>query len=753
MDVKLPQYFNRNEVGPDVYDASFQEESYGPSLRDYIEIIIRRKYLILACFLITLIGVGAYTFTRIPLYQSSATVQIGGIQGINVKETASSTPESATEALKNETSILKSRGLAEEYVRRLNVSGEQTEELTPNLLDKIRFNGKNGPVKESQDIKELLTDTDMTLSPKLAGLAGTLSSMVTVAPVKGSTNFLNVSVRAETPELANTILKNYLRLYLEKNLELRRSESLEAANWLKDELEKSEAKLRESQSNLFIFALENGIVIDEDEKGKGFGFKSLTRSFEGLQQSKQTQTRMQALKVHQGKMLPDGVNNEYIGRLKQDVALMESEYTQMQGVYSANYPKMQIMRQKIKFLQDKIVSMEKQVVESSLEVAQTEQGLLEESFEKAKGETDRIKALEANFTLLRKEVETNTEFHKILLKEYKQVDIKARTMMNNARIIDPPTMPTSPAWPRKGLFMLIGALGGLFLGVGLAIVLDKLDSTIQSPVNIERQFGVRRLGLVPDVGKTLALKSTPDDKSALALSAYHNPRTPLSDSIKNIHTSIYFSHLEHPAQKIMITSAAPGEGKSTISVSMATILTNKGDRRVIIVDCDLRRPNIHNLLGNRDNSVGLSNHILDSSIDLAHVIRAHQIKGLYYITSGPIVDDPVTMLASDRMSGLVEQLSEEFDYVVLDAPPTLGFPDASIVSSYSDGVIFVVKHASSSKHEVDEALNTLRSTNGTRILGVVMNQFNAPSAYGYKYRYGGYYYRNQKYYSHKQPEA
>ena len=753
MDVKLPQYFNRNEVGPDVYDASFQEESYGPSLRDYIEIIIRRKYLILACFLITLIGVGAYTFTRIPLYQSSATVQIGGIQGINVKETASSTPESATEALKNETSILKSRGLAEEYVRRLNVSGEQTEELTPNLLDKIRFNGKNGPVKESQDIKELLTDTDMTLSPKLAGLAGTLSSMVTVAPVKGSTNFLNVSVRAETPELANTILKNYLRLYLEKNLELRRSESLEAANWLKDELEKSEAKLRESQSNLFIFALENGIVIDEDEKGKGFGFKSLTRSFEGLQQSKQTQTRMQALKVHQGKMLPDGVNNEYIGRLKQDVALMESEYTQMQGVYSANYPKMQIMRQKIKFLQDKIVSMEKQVVESSLEVAQTEQGLLEESFEKAKGETDRIKALEANFTLLRKEVETNTEFHKILLKEYKQVDIKARTMMNNARIIDPPTMPTSPAWPRKGLFMLIGALGGLFLGVGLAIVLDKLDSTIQSPVNIERQFGVRRLGLVPDVGKTLALKSTPDDKSALALSAYNNPRTPLSDSIKNIHTSIYFSHLEHPAQKILITSAAPGEGKSTISVSMATILTNKGDRRVIIVDCDLRRPNIHNLLGNRDNSVGLSNHILDSSIDLAHVIRAHQIKGLYYITSGPIVDDPVTMLASDRMSGLVEQLSEEFDYVVLDAPPTLGFPDASIVSSYSDGVIFVVKHASSSKHEVDEALNTLRSTNGTRILGVVMNQFNAPSAYGYKYRYGGYYYRNQKYYSHKQPEA
>lgn len=753
MDVKLPQYFNRNEVGPDVYDASFQEESYGPSLRDYIEIIIRRKYLILACFLITLIGVGAYTFTRIPLYQSSATVQIGGIQGINVKETASVTPESATETLKNETAILKSRGLAEEYVRRLNVSGEQSEELAPNLLDKIRFNGKNGPVKESQDIKELLTDSNMTLSPKLAGLAGTLTSMVTVAPVKGSTNFLNVSVRAETPESANTILKNYLRLYLEKNLELRRSESMEAANWLKEELEKSEAKLRESQSNLFIFALENGIVIDDDEKGKGFGFKSLTRSFEGLQQSKQTQTRMQALKMHQGKMLPDGVNNEYIGKLKQDVALMESEYTQMQGVYSANYPKMQILRQKIKFLQDKIVSMEKQVVESSLEVAQTEQGLLEESFEKAKGETDRIKALEANFTLLRKEVETNTEFHKILLKEYKQVDIKARTMMNNARIIDPPTMPTSPAWPRKGLFMLIGALGGLFLGVGLAIVLDKLDSTIQSPVNIERQFGVRRLGLVPDVGKNLTLKSTPDDKSALALSAYHNPRTPLSDSIKNIHTSIYFSHLEHPAQKIIITSAAPGEGKSTISVSMATILTNKGDRRVIIVDCDLRRPNIHNLLGNRDNSVGLSTYILDSSIDLAYVIRAHQIKGLYYITSGPIVDDPVTMLASDRMSGLVEQLSEEFDYVVLDAPPTLGFPDASIVSSYSDGVIFVVKHASSSKHEVDEALNTLRSTNGTRILGVVMNQFNAPSAYGYKYRYGGYYYRNQKYYSHKQPEA
>ena len=749
----MSHYTNRNETGPDYQDTSFQDEAYAPSLRDYIEIIIRRKFVILVALACSVIAVAGYTFTRVPLYQSDATVQIGGVQGVNVRETGPSLPEATADVLKNETSVLKSRGLAEEYVKRLTLTEDQLSNPSANLLEKIKFNGSNGPVKETQDIKELLSESDMNLDHRQAALAGSLSSMISVAPVKGSINFLKVSARAETPQLANVILKNYLRLYLEKNLELRRSESLEAAKWLKDELEKSELKLRESQSNLFIFALENGIIIDEDEKGKGFGFKSLSRSFEGLQQSKQTQTRMQALKMHQGKMLPEGVNNEYIGKLKQDLALMESEYTQMQGVYSANYPKMQLLRQKIKFLQDKIVSMEKQVVESSLQVAQTEQGLLEESFEKAKGETDRIKALEANFTLLRKEVETNTEFHKILLKEYKQVEIKARTMMNNARIIDPPTLPTSPAWPRKGLFMLIGALGGLFGGVGLALVLDKLDSTIQSPVNIERQFGVRRLGLVPDASKTLQLRTSPDGAATLALSAYHNPRTPLSDSIKNIHTSIYFSHMEHPAQKIMITSAAPGEGKSTISVSMATILTNKGERSVVVVDCDMRRPNIHNLLGVRDNSAGLSTYLLDDSVELTEVIRKHHIKGLYYINSGPIMDDPVTMLGSGRMSGLVMRLSEQYDYLVFDAPPTLGFPDASIVSSYSDGVIFVVKHASSSKHEVEEALNTLRSTNGTRILGVVMNQFNAPSAYGYKYRYGGYYYRNQKYYSHKPHQA
>ena len=735
------------------HDQSYTDEAPAASLRDYIEIVLRRKWIILCVFILTVAGTAAYTFTRTPLFESSATIEISDQSIKGSKESGLSASEGYKDSLQNEMAILKSRGLAEEYVSRVDADPEALASRSTELLAKIKLNGSAGPVRpKDRDIYEILSSEELDLTPVQRSMVGKVSSMVTVTPVKGSANFINVAVRAESPELARSVLKNFVRLYLEKNLEHRRSESTQAANWLNQELKKSEEKLRESQSNLFIFALENGIV-EDDDKGKGFSFKILSRNFEGLQQSKQAQTKMQALKMHEGKMLPQGVNHEYLGKMKQDVAMMESEYAQMQGIYSENYPKMTLLRQKIKFLKEKIQSMEKQVVESSLEVAQTEQNLLEQSFQEAKGETDRIKSLEAHFTLLRKDVETNTEFHKILLKEYKQVDIRARTITNNARIIDPPTLPNSPAWPQKKLFLLIGALAGLIGGVGISILIDKLDSTIHSPMSLERQFGVRKLGLVPDVSRTITLPSKSGEDSNLALAAYHQPRTPLSDSIKNIHTSIHFSHLENPAKKIMLTSAAPGEGKTTISVSMATVLTSKGERRVVIADCDLRKPRVHKVLGRNDNSMGLSSYIHDHSVAFNDIIFPHKIDGLHYIPAGPIIGDPVDMLASDRMKGLVDKLSEEFDYVVLDAPPTLGFPDCIILSSYTDGVVFVVKHASSSRHEVEEALAALRSTNGTRILGVVMNMFNAPSAYGYKYRYGGYYYRNQKYYSQKESRA
>ena len=733
---------NRYEGG---FETFPQDESAGSSLSGYIEIVFRRQIIIICFFILSVTVTVIYTFTRIPLYQSSATVDVTE-SGAGIKQSRISPFLAPKQKLEREIGILKSRGLAEQYVSRIVADPEQIKKPNPSLLGRIKLNEATGPIKDSKNIHEILSQQETELTPEQNNLAGVLSSMITVMPAKGNSNFLNVSIMANDPELARNILRNYVRLYLENNLERARSDSKLSANWLKEELQRSEEKLRETQSNLFVFTIENGIVGD-DEKGKGFSFRTLNRSFESIEQSQQAQTKMQALKQQEGKPLPPGLNSEYIGKLKQDVAHLESEYAQMKVVYAPGYPKMSQMRQKIQFMEDRIKAMEKQVVESSLEVAQTEQHLLEQSFEKAKGQTDRIKSLEAHYTILRKDLETNTEFHKILLKEYKEVDIKARTIPNNAHLIDAPALPTSPVWPPKPFFMLIGVLVGVIGGLGIAFVVDKLDPRIQSPLGLERQFGIRKLGQIPDAGGTPSLKFISQDESSMALAAYNYPSTPLSDSIKNIHASIYFSHLEHPAQKIMLTSAIPGEGKSTIATSMATILTNGGDRRVVLIDGDLRRPKIHKLLGGGDISKGISSYVNDGSLDIDDILIAHKVKGLYYITSGPIVNDPVKILASDRMKILVKQLSDEFDYVVLDAPPILGFPDGVILSSYSDGVVFVMKQASSSKSEIQEALDNLRSTNGTRILGIVMNMYNAPTAFGYNYRYGGYYYKNSNYYS------
>ncbi len=635
-----------------------------------------------------------------------------------------------------------------------------------NLLESPEFAAKNSkigwviqcvltPATWLAGSEDKQSDEDRATA-KMNSIAGQVLSRVSVKPVKTS-NLAQISMMGKSPASANQMLNNYLNIYLEKNLQTRRKESLEAAAFLKDELAKVEKKLMSSQAELVGFLIDNGIVSSSTETGMSPVMDLLAKTVESQAKSHEARIRIQALKGQkigkQGVILPKDVSTEYIGKLKEQLALLESQYSEMKGVYSAGYPKMAMLTQKIQFLKKRIVEIERNIVASSLDTAKREERLFKGSVDVAKSEANRVKALDAQHMLLKKEVETNEEFHKIILKEYKENDIKARSTSNNVRIVDLPSMPLGPSWPKKSLFLLAGSFMALVGGIAAAFILERLDNTIQIPEEIERNFRLRRLAVVPDASRLEKGQDDGANHTRYEFLAHDRPNSPMSDAIENIHTSIALSNAARPVRCMVVSSPNPAQGKTLISISIATVMCSS-DKKVLIIDADMREPRVHEVFGHREPGPGLSTLLGGNGRNASKTVRAHSIKGLFYLTSGPTVSGHLHLLRSKRMKDLVSDLRSSFDYIVIDSPPILGFSDTPIICTYADGLIMVARQGAVDRDEMREAISATSSVNGCAILGVVLNKAHAPgNGYRYGYRYGfgygsGYYYGNYKYYGH-----
>jgi polysaccharide biosynthesis transport protein len=734
------------------------------NLRDYVDVILRRGWVAAIVFVFVVLITVAYTLTRTPLYTSVASLEIEeNSSKIKDKDSVYGQPQydQFKGYLATQLEILKSKSLAETLVTRMN------------LLEHPEFNAKNwittvlswfsmslpGP-PESNSKKWVSTvsswfsaDMDVGTSPapkdaKKRRIADQLLRRITVKPVKQS-NLIQISVDATNPRLASNILQNHIGLYLEQNLEKRRQESLQTAVWLKEELGSVDKRLRDSQVAFLDFIVDHGIV-DSKDGALAQVLSLVNKTMEGHVKSQEAQAKVEAMDQQTvqegaGLLLPKEVNNEYLGKLKQDLAMMESEYTQMRGLYATNYPKLIMLDKKIRFLRQRIATIEKNLVSSALDMARKEEMLIRGSLDSAKKEASRVRSLEAQYASLKKDVDTNTEFQSILLKEYKQMDIRARTISNDIRIVDSPSVPHKQSWPKTHLFLLIGCVVGLVVGTVSAFVAEQLDDTVQSPREIDVNFKAKRLGSVPHIEK-LAGRGNPTVTTPYEFLAYDHPKTAISDAIRNIQASIFLSNPASPVQCMIVTSASPSEGKTLVAASIATVLTSGPAKKVLIADADLRKGRLHKVFGNGNSRVGLSDFLTDRSIRFSNVIQSHRIRGLFYMPAGSIPRDPVLLLQSERMKRVIEKLRNVFDYIVIDCPPILGLPDVPMICNKADGVILVAKQGHVGRHELQEAMDVLSSVAGSKLLGIVMNMAHAPGWYGYTSRYGS---RSDYGYHHK----
>jgi polysaccharide biosynthesis transport protein len=709
-------------------------------LRDYLEILWRKKLLVMAIFALVFAVVAGYTFTTKPIYNSVATLRIND----NLTQDPELKGKESTDIMfqryiETEVGTLRSRSLAEQLVERLDLT------YSPDF-----FPPDSLPVKWIRSVYDSLfhskTDENMSEEAKRTQKEDkairTIARRLSVRQLT-KTNLMEVGIESYSPEMSKEMLTNYLDIYFSTKLDRKRKESLDLLAWLKEEISKVQTDLMESELALVKFVSKHGIVLSEDG-GLAEVSELVKKKKEGLNKSQEMQAKLQAMK--DGKQIsgiaarPEISDDEMLKKLKTDLASLETEDALVSGVYAPNYPKSVVLKQRIEAVKKKINTIQQQAFNSAVDSAQKEEEILKSAVQGAQDEAVRIGNLGAQFAILKKDLDTSRTLYDLLLKEFKETHVKTRAFHTPVQVIDAPSLPVEPVRPKKLLLLVAGSILGICLGIGVAMATELKEPSSHIAKSMEQEFQLVNLGTVPDIKKLRKIHNLNSTVEHEFL-AYEQPNSPLADSIRNIHSSILFSVENGPIKSMVVSSATAGEGKTFIAVSLSTMLTCNNSKKVLLVDADLRKPSIREVFKPNYSDMGLTSVLTSKNTKIDDIIFGSRVPGLFYITAGPQVRDHLSLFLSDKFSEVVAELYRRFDFVIFDAPPILAFPEARILCRNTDGVLLVVRLGYVNRTECHSAAETLCKVEGGRVLGTILNRVppnRAPS------RYGGYYY-SEKY--------
>ncbi|MEP7199570.1 MAG: polysaccharide biosynthesis tyrosine autokinase [Chloroflexota bacterium] len=319
-----------------------------------------------------------------------------------------------------------------------------------------------------------------------------------------------------------------------------------------------------------------------------------------------------------------------------------------------------------------------------------------------------------------------------VLQSYEQIRVVEAQTLTNVTVVNPAKVPSGPIRPNTTINTLLGLVVGLMLAVGLVFFIEYLDDTLKTADDIQQTLGLTTLGTV--------LRLPSQERGKLLLAA-EQPKSSFAEALRALRTNIQYSSIDKPIKTVLVTSAGPSEGKSTLASNLAVVMAQAG-LRTVLIDGDLRRPSVHKIFA-LNNQRGLTNALVQEPFHLDGDLRLAPTENLKVMTSGPMPPNPSELLGSHRMAALLETLKREADFIVLDSPPTLAVTDASVLASKVDGVILVIDSGSTRRGLALKAKEQLEQV-GARILGVAVNKLSARSGGSNYYYYYNYYYSSDE---------
>jgi capsular exopolysaccharide synthesis family protein len=374
--------------------------------------------------------------------------------------------------------------------------------------------------------------------------------------------------------------------------------------------------------------------------------------------------------------------------------------------------------QSMKVEQGTVIARAQEEVNAATHNQEALRGRLEQ--EKSSAYMGNSKAVE--YTLARREYEANRSLYDGLQQRLQEAGIIAGLHSTNIRKIDPADAPDFPSSPRKSVNLTLGLLCGLGLGLLLAFTIEALDTNIKTIFDIEERLGLPMLGVVPQVDSKLL---SPETFVRDATSPVPGAWSRLAEAYRSLRTTILLSRAGTPPQVILVSSAKPSEGKTSITTLESIVFALNG-ARVLLIDSDLRRPSVH-LRFRIANKVGLTSVLTGKTPLEEAIVPIAAVPTLHVLPAGPIAPMPAELLGSLQMQRMVEGLRAKYDFILIDTPPVLTVTDAAVLVSISDGVVLVLRYGQASRNVVARA-SVILLRSGALLLGVVLNAVDLQSS-------------------------
>ncbi|MGF1765679.1 polysaccharide biosynthesis tyrosine autokinase, partial [Aliivibrio kagoshimensis] len=336
------------------------------------------------------------------------------------------------------------------------------------------------------------------------------------------------------------------------------------------------------------------------------------------------------------------------------------------------------------------------------------------------------------FYSLKREVDTNTQLYNMFLTRQKETSATSDFKSANARFTDHALIPLEAAAPKKKKLVIGSMLASLLFAMIISILIDSLKNTIESAKDFEDKFGLLPLGGIPTV-RNKKFKNKPLDNTLFFEADEHA----FSESIRSIRTSLLMKLVNTNRKRVSITSSIPGEGKTTTSINIAMSLAKM--EKVVLIDCDLRKPSIAERFGLSKNQMGLTNHLL-MGVELEECLYHDENSGLIILPAGMLSPNPQELLSSAKFKALLEKLEQQVDRIILDTPPTLAVSDSLIISKLAGAAVIVIKANSTKIPQIQSTMSRMIQ-HDISIDGLVINQISrtkSNSEHGYG-QYGQYY--------------
>jgi succinoglycan biosynthesis transport protein ExoP len=579
-----------------------------------------------------------------------------------------------------------------------------------------------------------------------------LRGRLIVDPVKNSRLVL-LHLDDTDPRRAARLCDAVANAFIDQNLRNAISATSDAVVWLNGQLDHVKQELDKNENALHQFKQDNNLPSTSINETSNMLRQEMQELDSALTH---TRTRRQELQAQHAELDKVGEDNPdklpatellasaYIQsmRVQYEDAVKERDALLAEGKLD-NHPLMKRANERVTDTKRPLLAEIKNIkdaVERDLAVVTREEEGERKLFEASRKQAVDLNMKEIEYHRLDRAREQNEKLFQALLSRMKEADVARMMRVNNLRIIDVANEPKTAIRPRTLVNLGIGILSGLFLGVALGWGREQLDNSLKTPDDLEQRLGVTFLGLLPEMAEDEERKGNGRRRRRHAepsllspeLVVHEHPLSGIAEAARSIRTNLLFMNPDRPYRKLLISSAAPAEGKTTVACSIAIALA-QGGQRVCIVDCDLRRPRIHRIF-DRVGDAGVTNVIVgNATVD--EVVKPTIVDNLWSVPAGPTPPNPADMLHSERFKKFLSDLAERFDRVVIDSPPIVPVTDSAIISTLVDGTVFVVRAFSTTRHLGHQGLRALRDVDSP-VVGAVLNAVNLNRReYNYYYQY------------------